>query len=223
MKLWFDNKLKGRVPLSVKFMDNFRGPMKYKIKDEGKTKEKLIDELATSRQRIAELEAVEIQHKGVEGYMRESEERHRHLFENIPTGVYRTTPDGRILMASSALIRMLGYSSFDELASHNLEKEEGFQSINYRRQFKELLEREGEVIGLESQWMKLDGTPIFIRENARAVRGEDGAVMYYEGTVEDITERKRVEDTPRESEERYRTLIEHSYDLICEVRVKSRF
>lgn len=130
----------------------------------------------------------------------ESEERYRNLFENIPIGIYRTTPDGRILMANPALIRMLGYTSFSELASHNLE-EEGFQPTYDRSRFKELMEKQGEVKGLESKWMKPDGSIISIRENAKAVRGEDGAVLYYEGTVEDITERKL-------AEERFRLVVE---------------
>ncbi len=59
----------------------------------------------------------------MEEALRESEGKYRNLFENVPTGIYRTTPDGRVLMAIPALIQMLGYSSFDEVASHNLENE----------------------------------------------------------------------------------------------------
>jgi PAS domain S-box-containing protein len=55
--------------------------------------------------------------------LEEKRRQYRDLFENVPTGVYRTTPDGRILMANSALIRMLGYCSLEELACRNLEKE----------------------------------------------------------------------------------------------------
>ena len=139
------------------------------------------------------------QQKRLEEELRESEKQYKDLFQNSPTGIYRTTPDGRILMANPALIRMLGYSSFDDLAAHNLEKEGGFQPVHYRKHFKELLDQKDEVIGLESQWVKLDGTFIFIRENARAIRGEDGAVLYYEGTVEDITVRKQTEEALREN------------------------
>ncbi|HWP90703.1 MAG TPA: GAF domain-containing protein [Thermodesulfobacteriota bacterium] len=139
------------------------------------------------------------QQKRLEEELRESEKQYKDLFQNSPTGIYRTTPDGRILMANPALIRMLGYSSFDDLAAHNLEKEGGFQPVHYRKHFKELLDQKDEVIGLESQWVKLDGTFIFIRENARAIRGEDGAVLYYEGTVEDITVRRQTEEALREN------------------------
>ncbi len=151
-----------------------------------------------------------------------NEEQYRNLFENIPIGLYRTTPDGRIIMANPALIRMLGYTSFDELASRNLEKE-GFDIIYPRCKFKELLEQNGEIIGLETAWLRRDNFVLFVRENARTIRGADGRVLYYEGTVEDITEKKRVEEALRESEEKYRTFLEHSYDLIIETSIDGRF
>ncbi|HSE84066.1 MAG TPA: PAS domain S-box protein [Thermodesulfobacteriota bacterium] len=151
-----------------------------------------------------------------------SEEQYRNLFENIPIGLYRTTPDGRIIMANPALTRMLGYASFDELASRNLENE-GFDIIYPRSKFKELLERNGEIIGLETAWLRRDNSVLFVRENARTIRGADGRVLFYEGTVEDITEKKRVEEALKESEEKYRTLLEHSYDLIIETSINGKF
>ncbi len=128
--------------------------------------------------------------------LEESEERYRHLFENAPVGIYRTTPDGRILLANPALVRMLGYASFEELAAHDLEKE-GPHATYARGWFKEALEREGEIRGLEATWRRRDNTMLFVRESARVVCGEDGAACYYEGTVEDVTERKRMEHVSR--------------------------
>jgi PAS domain S-box-containing protein len=124
----------------------------------------------------------------------EKEEQYRDLFENVPIGLYRTTLDGRIIMANPALIQMLGCSSFEELASHNLENSEGFGPNYPRSQFKELIEKEGEIRGLESVWTKRDETVIFVRENARVAREEDGRVLYYEGTVEDISNSKQAEE-----------------------------
>lgn len=137
--------------------------------------------------------------------LRRSEEQHRNLFENVPIGAYRTTPDGYILMANPALIQMLKYTSFDELASRNLE-EVGFETSFPRSQFKELLERKGEVKGLEYNWVRHDGTIISVRENARAVRGQNGDILYYEGTVEDITEYKLAEEKLKSSHEQLRAL-----------------
>jgi PAS domain S-box-containing protein len=128
-----------------------------------------------------------------------SEERYRHLYENAPIGIYRTTPDGRILLASPALVEMLGFESFEQLAPLSLE-EGGFGASTPRTAFKERLEREETVRGMESTWLRRDGTPIYVRENARAVRGDNGAVVWYEGTVEDITEQKHLEEQLRHAQ-----------------------
>jgi PAS domain S-box-containing protein len=151
--------------------------------------------------------------KRVEEALRESEERYRKLFENAPIGIYRTAPDGRILMANPALARMLGYDSFEELAARNLEKE-GFEPTYSRDLFKETIEREGEMRGVEAAWIRHDGSILWVRENATAVTGPGGEVVYYEGTVEDITKRKRAEEALRDSEERFRLLIENSSDIV---------
>jgi len=131
--------------------------------------------------------------KRAEEALRESEERFRGLYENALLGLYRTTPDGRILMANPALIRMLRYSNFEELAERNLE-ENGFESGHPRLVFKERIEKEGQVVGLESAWTRRDGTSLYVRESAKAIRDEQGNTLYYEGTVEDITERKQAEE-----------------------------
>jgi PAS domain S-box-containing protein len=124
--------------------------------------------------------------------LRESEERFRAIFENAPIGIYRTTPDGRILMANPKLIKILGYSSFEVLAQRNLEST-GYHSDYPRSNFKQQIEREGQIRGLEAGWVKNDGSTIFVRENARVVWDESGNALYYEGTVEDITDRKQAQ------------------------------
>ena len=137
--------------------------------------------------------------KRVEAALRESEERFRSLVENATVGIYRTTPQGRILMANRTLVSMLGYTDFAALAARNLE-EDGFEPGYSRREFRERIERDGEVRGLEEGWTRPDGSVIFVRESARAIRGEDGKILYYDGIVEDITERKRAEEALRRSE-----------------------
>ncbi|HEX6865144.1 MAG TPA: PAS domain S-box protein [Thermoanaerobaculia bacterium] len=124
--------------------------------------------------------------------LRESEARYRSLFEEAPLGIYRTTPDGRISLVNPAMVRMLGYGSAEELQARNLET--GGPDADYdRAMFRELAEREGGIRGLEAQWRCRDGSRIWVRENAKAVRGQDGEVLYYEGTVEDVSERYELE------------------------------
>ena len=127
-----------------------------------------------------------------EAELRESEIRYRSLFEDAILGIYQTTPDGRILTANPALVRMLGYESFEELTERDLEAE-GYEPETPRAEFKEQLEKHGSFIGRESAWKRRDGTTIYVRENARVVRDDDGNVLYYEVTIEDITERRRAE------------------------------
>ncbi|NIP28341.1 MAG: PAS domain S-box protein [Phycisphaerae bacterium] len=131
--------------------------------------------------------------KMAEDALRESEKRFREIFDNTAVGVYRTTPDGKILMANPALVQMLGYSSFEELSQRNLE-EEGFEPQYQRSTFKEEIEREGRIVGSESIWITKDEKKLYVLENARAVRDKDGKIRYYEGTAEDITKSKQAEE-----------------------------
>lgn len=131
--------------------------------------------------------------KRAEDAVRESEKRFREIFENTEVGVYRTMPDGQILMANPALVYMLGYSSFEELSQRNLE-EEGFEPQYQRSIFKEEIEREGRIVGSESIWITRDGKKLYVLENARIVRDKDGKILYYEGTVENITKSKQAEE-----------------------------
>ncbi len=134
--------------------------------------------------------------KQAEHALQESEERYRTLFENIPIGMYRATPDGQILNANPALLKMIGYR-IQDLASLNFEKlalEGGYS----REEFRTRIDRDGEVRGLECVWHTKDGTFLYIRENAKVVRDSSGAPLYYEGTVEDITERKKIEQMKNE-------------------------
>ncbi|MFH2054852.1 MAG: PAS domain S-box protein [bacterium] len=141
-----------------------------------------------------------------EQHLRSSEERFRAIIENSPIGLYQTTPDGRIMMANQSILDMLHYSDFESLAARDLNRE-GYEPEGRREQFMAAIERDGKVIGLESAWRRRDGSTVFVRESARAVRDDSGQTLYYEGTVEDITERKL-------SEEKYLKLVETSTDAI---------
>jgi PAS domain S-box-containing protein len=140
--------------------------------------------------------------------LRESEERYKSLFDNSSIGIYRTTTDGHLLMANSTFIRILGFDSFDELAKYNL-TQKGFGPEYIRREFRERLEREGEIKGFEAVWHKRDGTKLYINENAKVYKDENGNVIYYEGTIEDYTDRKLAYESLKESELRYSKLFEN--------------
>lgn len=148
--------------------------------------------------------------------LRESDQRYREVFENSQLGIYRTTPDGRILIANPALRAMLGYTSVEELAERNLD-EEGFEAGYDRGWFKHTLERDGTIRNYEVRWQRRDGRTVYFRENAKAVHDSEGALLYYDGTVEDITARKRIADELRNSEERFRQVAEDAGVFVWEV------
>jgi PAS domain S-box-containing protein len=135
--------------------------------------------------------------KRAEEALQESELRFRSLYENATIGIYRTTPDGNILLANLALVKMLGYTAFQKLAERNLEKD-GFEPSSQRKEFLEKIERDGEVHGYDSKWIRQDGATIFVLESARAIRDSQGKTLYYDGTVEDITKRMLLEEQMRQ-------------------------
>jgi PAS domain S-box-containing protein len=143
----------------------------------------------------------------------QNEESFQRFFENTPVGLYRTTPQGQILLVNPALLRMLGYESFQDLAQINLE-EDYFEPEGSRSQFRARLESQGEVKGLEAIWKKKDGSTIYVHENARAVRDASGRALYYEGSVEDISESRQTQRLLAESEARYRRIVENSHEGI---------
>ena len=117
--------------------------------------------------------------------LRESEERHRSMFDNLPIGLYRTTPQGDFLDANPALIRMLGYPDRDRL--QNTYAQDLYVSPEDRPQFLDLLERHGVARSFESKIEKLDGQTLRVLNTARVHRNLDGDVLYLEGSLEDIT------------------------------------
>lgn len=139
----------------------------------------------------------------------EAEERFGSFFENTVIGLYRTTPEGKIILANPRLISMLGFSSFEELSRINLEKESA-EGVFHRNLFKQLLEKNGEVLGFEFSWRRKDGSLTYLRENAKAYRDHTGKILYYEGLVEDVTERKLAEQARHKLELEFRSVWENS-------------
>lgn len=123
--------------------------------------------------------------------LREAERRYYNLFENALEGIFRTTLDGQYLDANPALARIYGFDSPVDLISELKDiRQQLYVDPSRRDEFMELIKARGVVASFESQIYRKNGEVIWISENARAVRHDDGPVVCYEGTVEDITERK---------------------------------
>lgn len=122
----------------------------------------------------------------------ESETRFRTLYENATIGLFRSTPEGKILMANSALLKIIGADSFSELAQINAANI--YADPSQREIFKRELTNKGRIVGFESTWRKKDNSIVYVRESGRVVKDEDDRILYYEGTVEDFSEKKKAEE-----------------------------
>lgn len=150
----------------------------------------LADQQAVEALAMALVEA--LMRKRAEQALRESEERYRQLFDGVPVGLYRTTPEGQILDANRALVQMLGYPSREALLQASAA--EVHVNVEVREQWKALMEGQGAVHHFEMQMRRFDGSVIWVSDTAQTVYGDDGQVLYYEGSLADITERKEAEE-----------------------------
>jgi two-component system cell cycle sensor histidine kinase/response regulator CckA len=130
--------------------------------------------------------------------LRESEARCRGLFEGVPVGLYRTTPEGQIIDANPALVHLLGYPDRETLMEINVG--DLYVEARERQRWQMLMDREKVVHGFEMQLRRNDGAPIWVRDIARVIQDSDGRTLYYEGSLEDITERNRLEEQVQQQE-----------------------
>ena len=144
------------------------------------------------------------------------------LFELLPIGAYQSRPDGRQLRANAALVRLNGYDSEARmLAAVNDIGAEWYVDPERRQQFMQAMQRDGHVLDFVSEvYRHKTRERIWINETAHLVRDAAGAVLYYEGTVEDITQQRRIELALQGSERRFRAYTERSQVLtvVCDER-----
>ncbi|HXL20968.1 MAG TPA: two-component regulator propeller domain-containing protein [Candidatus Dormibacteraeota bacterium] len=157
-------------------------------------------------ERTAELQLEIAERKKVEWALRHAEEKYRGIFEEAIVGIFQTSPDGRFLSVNPAEARMYGYGSPEEMmaACRDIGRQAYVDPLR-RDEFKSIMETKGVVESFEYEVYRKDGVKIWLSENARAVRGAAGGILWYVGTAEDITTRKRTqEDLKREVIERKR-------------------
>src|SRR5215212_8121879 len=169
----------------------------YPVKDaDGRVQEVVLVHEDITERRAAEQER------------RMAEEKYRSIFENAVEGIFQTTLEGKFLTANPAMARMLGYESPEELLGTISNIRDQLYVVPERRgEIYQLALRESFVSGFEVEMLRKDGSPVWVSINARAVPDPGGDIAGYEGTIEDITERKRAEEALREIREAERRRI----------------
>jgi len=150
-----------------------------------------------------ELETQIAERLQAEKALRQAEEKYRSIFENAVEGIFQTTPSGFYLSANPALARIYGYNSPEELIAQLTDiNQQLYVKSTRRAEFVQQMETKDTVSKFESEVYRKDGSIIWIAESARTVRDTDDKILYYEGFVEDITERKQAEAALKQSEAR---------------------
>jgi len=124
--------------------------------------------------------------------LQETKNRLHSLFEGIPVGLYRSTPEGKRLEVNRALLQMMKYPNREAFLKGNVIDD--YVNSEDRKRWQAKMEREGTVRGFKAQCRRHDGTVFWIRDSARTVMDSEGRILYYEGAVEDITEREKAEE-----------------------------
>lgn len=165
-----------------------------------------------------------IERKLSEAALLHAQQKYRSIFDHTVEGIFQTTPAGQYISANPALARIYGYESPEELYGHLRDiSRQLYVEPGRRDQFIGLMEENAVVRDFESRIYRKDGKIIWISENVRTVRDDDGHVLYYEGTVEDITNRKKIEDDLRDSETLYHSLVENLPQNIFRKNLSEQF
>jgi len=139
----------------------------------------------------------------------EEKENYYGIFDHLVEGIFRTSPNGNYLMANVALAKIYGYGSPVEVMANIKDiANRLYVEPNRREEFVRLMQESDTLSGFVSQIYRKDGSIIWIEENCRAVRDGQGRLLYYEGTVEDITQQRQTEEALKRSESLYHSLVE---------------
>jgi len=169
-------------------------------------REKVISLRATSLEELTIITLTDAtEQRQIESALRHNEDRYRTIYENAIEGIFRAAPDGRFMSANPSHARMLGYDTSEDMVRDITSiGRQLFLEPESHRQFRETLQTHGVVEKFETRLRRRDGGTIWVSLNARTERNSAGEIVYYEGTAEDITDRKLMEDEKRQLEARLR-------------------
>jgi len=170
---------------------------------------------------VSERKCVEHAAAAAEQALRDSEAKYRGLFESIAEGVYQSRVDGRLLSVNPAFVSILGYSSAEELYALPSVAALYWNPAD-RTEFMRRVESEGEIRNAEFCMRTPDGQQVVILENARAVREAGDRITGYEGTIANITERKRAEQAIFAEKERAQVTLQSIGDAVISTDAEGR-
>jgi len=170
--------------------------------------------------RMAQIAAIAIERRAAEDALRSSEARFRGLFENVMEGVYQSTRDGRILAVNPAFVQLLGYASAEEV--YGVHAAALYWNPTDRDTFIRQMDQGGEVRNGEWVMRRKDGTMLVVIDNSRVVRDKQGRVSGFEGTISDITERKKAETAVFQAKERAQVTLQSIGDAVITTDSQAR-
>ena len=163
--------------------------------------------------RMAQIAGIAIERRGAEDALRQSEAKFRGLFESVMEGVYRTTRDGRLLVVESGVRADAGLPT-PPRSSTGSPAASLYWNPGDRDTFVRRMDSEGEVRDVESLLRRKDGSMLVVLDNGRVVRDKQGRVIGYEGTIADITERKKAETAVFQAKERAQITLQSIGDAV---------
>jgi diguanylate cyclase (GGDEF)-like protein/PAS domain S-box-containing protein len=169
----------------------------------------------------AQLAGIAIARRLAEEALRASEAQYRGLFESIVEGVYQSSRDGRLRSVNPAFVSMLGYGNAEELYALPSVATLYWNPAD-RAEFIRRVESEGEIRNAEFLMRRRDGEQVVILENARAVRDAADRITHYEGSIADITERKRAEQAVFAEKERAQVTLQSIGDAVISTDADGR-
>jgi diguanylate cyclase (GGDEF)-like protein/PAS domain S-box-containing protein len=162
--------------------------------------------------RMSQIAGIAIERRSAEDALRDSESKFRGLFESVMEGVYRTTRDGRFLVVNPAFVQILGYGSAEEI--YQVHAASLYWYPADRDSYVRRLDSEGEVRNVEYVLRRKDGSMLVVVDNGRVVRDKEGRISGFEGTIADITERKKAETAVFQAKERAQVTLQSIGDAV---------
>ncbi|NOR88152.1 MAG: PAS domain S-box protein, partial [Bacteroidales bacterium] len=184
-----------------------------------KTKEELIIELQKLQEENESLKNLcdqnKVDHKHSLDALQHSENRYSSLVNNLPVGIFRSTIEGKVVSINPVMVEIYGYDSIEELL--NVPATEYYSQDNDRNKMLTQLKKEGVLLDYQTLEKKKDGSQIWVSINYKLSYSEDRKENFIDGVVIDITDSVLIREKLKESEEKYRTMIETSNDLIWSI------